>query len=194
MLEESKSTLPKKLNVGCGFNKISGYINIDSEKCVSPDLVLDITIKRLPFSNNSIGEILFFHCIEHIQKEKHYEIIKEFSRVLKLGGKLYISYPEFWECAKRWRANLGGKRNFWEATLFGRQLHTGDFHVCAMDSSELRVLLFECGFTDVVTKPEKLEEYYSVTRAIKTGELAPNYETLVKEDTKAMIVKVGGQK
>src|SRR5215475_13666801 len=151
-----------KLNVGCGSNKIKGYINIDSLKQNKPDLVLDIVRDQFPYKKESVSEILFFHCIEHIQKKYHRKILLEFNRILKLDGKLLISFPEFWYCAKLWKENANGMREFWEATLYGRQLYPGDFHVCAMSTDELTELLYQCGFGDVESFQEPDEVFNTV--------------------------------
>jgi len=177
-----------KLNLGCGSTKIKGYINIDVEKSCKPDLVFDFTRKNLPYKIESVDEILFFHCIEHIRKKYHRKILLDCARVLKLGGKIYISYPNFWECAQRWHENTGGLKDFWEATLYGRQLYESDFHVCAMNPDELTNLLYECGFRDIVSKPESEEIYNTITTGVKSKPPSPSYETTVAEDFKRMKV------
>jgi SAM-dependent methyltransferase len=179
-----------RLNIGCGSVRIPGYINIDSEKSCKPDLILDVTKKILPYESDSVDEILFFHAIEHIKKHEHRKVLLNMARVLKIGGSLYISYPNFWECAKRWHSNTGGQRKFWEATLYGRQLYPGDYHVCAIDPDELTALLYECGFKNVVSKPEPIEVYNTVTVAIKSGPPIPSYETIIKQDVQSMVVKI----
>lgn len=178
-----------KLNVGCGTNKIQGFINIDTEESCKPDLIHNIMEDPLPFPDGSAEEIVFFHCIEHIRKCYHRAVLTEFARVLKPGGKLYISYPNFWECAQRWKQNTGGMKKFWEATLYGRQLYPTDYHVCAMDPDELTDLLFSIGFASVFTKPELTETYNSITFAKKSGVACQEYETLIANDVKKMVVE-----
>lgn len=179
-----------KLNLGCGDNKIPGYINIDGERKVKPDVVLDFRLKPLPYKDNSAEEVLLFHCIEHIQKLLHHKVLLEVQRVLKPDGLFYISYPDFWECAQRWKNNTGGQRRFWEATLYGRQLYKGDYHVCAMDRDELTALLYECGFKNVMNFPEPGQEFNTVTIAMKDKKgPVPTYETIAGQDTKNMVVK-----
>lgn len=177
-----------KLNLGSGSAKIPGYINIDSEKECKPDLVLDFTAHSLPYKVESVDEILLFHCLEHIQKDKHYKLLKECARVLKLGGRIYISYPNFWECAQRWHQNTAGLKKFWEATIYGRQLYQADYHVCIVDPDELALLLFDCGFTNVRSLPEPDEMFNSVTAATKIKPPVPSYETLVTNDMRSMKV------
>ena len=179
----------KKLNLGCGFNKIPGYVNIDGERACKPDLVLDIVKKPLPFKKETISEVLFFHCIEHIRKEYHGKVLNEVYRVLKSGGNLIISYPNFWECAWRWKENIAGKRSFWEATLFGRQLYPGDYHVCAMDPGELTELLYQCGFYKISSRAEPDEVFNTITIATKGNKVPLSYEEAIARDMKNMVVR-----
>ncbi len=178
-----------KLNVGCGDNKIKGYVNIDAYKECNPDIVMNVAKRNLPYDNETVDEILFFHCIEHIEKYLHKHVLTEFARILKKDCKVYISYPDFWECARNWKVNKNGRKTFWENTLYGRQLYPGDYHVCAMDSNELTLLLYECGFKDVVTNSEAAEVYNMITIGIKGSKPVLTYEDLVAQDFRSMQVK-----
>jgi len=179
-----------KLNLGSGLSKFKGYVNIDSDRNCKPDFVLDFVKKDFPYTDGSVEEILFFHCIEHIQKRFHRKILLECSRVLKVDGMLLISYPDFWECAQRWRKNMLGMKDFWEATLYGRQTSPQDFHVCAMDSDELKMLLIECGFESISTTPESKEPYNRITKAVKKSKPAVTYEELLAIDIRNMEVHI----
>lgn len=177
-----------KLNIGCGSNKIEGYINIDTEESCQPDLIHDLMEKPLPYEDGTVEEILFFHCIEHIRKVLHQTILTEFQRVLTPSGRLYISYPNFWECAQRWKNNTGGERKFWEATLYGRQLYPADYHVAAMDPVELTDLLGKCGFTGMLSTPEVGETYNTITFAKKCAGGCDEYEELIQDDVRNMVI------
>lgn len=176
-----------KLNLGCGTTKLEGYVNIDVEESCSPDLVCDFTKVALPYENDSVEEIVMFHTIEHIRKIIHPGLFGEFRRVLKVGGRLIISYPNFWECATRWKNNYQGQRDFWHATMFGRQLYPSDYHVCAMDPTEVEIILRDIGFGDVNTEPEADEPFNSITWGIKRE--VKTYVNQLKSDFESMKVK-----
>jgi hypothetical protein len=173
---------PLLLNIGCGTSKIKGCVNIDCEKKCKPDLLHDFTKKPLPYKDGAAQEIYFFHTIEHIRKVFHPIILAEFARVLKKEGKLYISCPNFAVCSQYFLTNHSGQKEFWERTLFGRQLYPSDYHVCAMIPEDLGLLLTTLGFKNVVSYPEPREEFNFITTAVK-GTFVPlkNYETLVRD-------------
>lgn len=172
---------PFKLNLGCGSNKIEGFVNVDSEESCKPDLIHDFMKAGIPAKSGAVDEIVFFHCIEHIRKAQHKFLLKDMWRVLKPGGTLILSYPEFTRCYKNWKQNYRGLREFWEATLFGRQLYPSDYHVCIMHTPDFIEMLRDCGFGSITTNPEPQESYNTVVHAVK-GPRPANYEDLVKAD------------
>lgn len=189
-MQKVKLVKQVKLNLGCGDTKISGYINIDAEKTCKPDLVLDLKRQNLPYKKDTVDEVIMFHTIEHIEKRLHGRVLTEIARVLKPTARLYLSYPNFWECAKRWCEAVGDKRTWWEATLYGRQLYKGDYHVCIMEPDELTNLLYECGFKGMVSYPEQNEPFNSVTIAVKDPVSRISYETAIAQDMQSMVVRV----
>ena len=74
-----------KLNLGCGNEKIDGYINYDKD-----DIDLN---KKLTFKDNSVDEIRVFHVLEHLINP--YDTLMEFYRILKVNGILLIKLPQF---------------------------------------------------------------------------------------------------
>ena len=80
------------LNIGCGWNKIKGFVNIDKAKEVNPDKVVDIE-KGLPFEDNSIEYIYSSHCIEHIRPQYWRFLLNEIARVAKDGCVLKLVLP-----------------------------------------------------------------------------------------------------
>lgn len=81
-----------KLNLGCGNIILPGFTNCDlyDEKA---DIKCDV--KDLPFEDNSVDEIVASHIIEHFDFREAQDVLKEWQRVLKRGGKLWIqSLPQ----------------------------------------------------------------------------------------------------
>jgi SAM-dependent methyltransferase len=84
-----------KLNLGCGFRKIDGYVNIDQELSTRPDLFWNLEQVAWPFDGNSAEEILATHVLEHIGQitSTFLNIMKEMHRILRPGGILEIKTP-----------------------------------------------------------------------------------------------------
>lgn len=78
------------VNLGSGQDIFEGYINVDYGNYKNVDIVADI--QNLPFQNNSIDFIISNSVLEHIENPE--KVVSEIKRVLKPGGKAYISVPQ----------------------------------------------------------------------------------------------------
>lgn len=168
-----------KLHLGCGLCKLDGYLNVDIDEKLEPDAIVDLT-KPFPFQDNEFEEVLFLHTIEHIEKKYHPTILSEIHRVLKLNGKMILGYPEFEVCAKYWIENVRGRRDYWEACIYGRQSSPSDFHVALMDSAEVKDTLLSLGFDNIIMKPEEHNLQYTIVSATK-GTPRITYAEHIKE-------------
>ena len=84
-----------KLNLGCGQNKLDGYINVDKYDSFSPETVWDLEKTPWPFDSSSADEITMRHSLEHMgaDVDTFFAIIKELYRVGKNGCALTIAVP-----------------------------------------------------------------------------------------------------
>ncbi len=83
-----------KLHLGCGTKKLEGWTNIDSVPECKPDLVHDITTP-LPYADQAAEELLAEDLLEHFDKYMRYLVFCEWTRVLKVGGKITLQVPDF---------------------------------------------------------------------------------------------------
>lgn len=171
---------PVLLNIGCGETKLEGYINIDLEKKVKPDMVIDVKSQLLPFKPGTVDQINCIHNLEHIEQKYWPFVFKNFYRVLKPKAALILAYPEFSRCAKNFLTNHRGLRDFWRATLYGRQLYPGDYHVVPMVTKEVCDYLLANGFDDIKYCPEADEPYNTFLRARK-GKIITREQVVKKE-------------
>ncbi len=95
-----------RLHLGCGAQKLPGYINIDCRKSKTTDVVCDI--RALPYPDNSVDTIESYHVFEHMPVCLHANVddgygekygllitvLKEWYRALKPGGNLVIEMPD----------------------------------------------------------------------------------------------------
>ena len=83
-----------RLNLGCGNKKLSGYIGVDFADNYSgdkPDVESDL--RALPFADDYADEVLAVHVLEHFYVWEAADVLKEWKRVLKPGGKIAIEVP-----------------------------------------------------------------------------------------------------
>ena len=83
-----------KLHLGCGKRYIPGYFHIDGFD--GPHIDHVCSIDDLSFiEDNSIDLIYACHVIEHFKRARLPQVLKEWNRVLKKGGKLRLAVPDF---------------------------------------------------------------------------------------------------
>ena len=82
-----------KLNIGCGPRNFGeGWIHIDGGDYPHLDYK-DIT--RLEFEDESVDLIYASHVLEYFDREEAAVVLKEWRRVLKIGGILRLAVPDF---------------------------------------------------------------------------------------------------
>ncbi len=80
-----------KLNVGCGYKKMQGYLNVDINPQTKPDFVMPAY--DLDFPDEHFNEITAIQVIEHLGFFKTKYFLSECSRVLKKEKFLIIETP-----------------------------------------------------------------------------------------------------
>lgn len=84
-----------KLNMGCGFRKLEGYLNVDKFATCDPDMQVDLEVLPWPFATDSVEEVLFIHCLEHLgaATDTFLGIMRELHRVCRHGATVKIIVP-----------------------------------------------------------------------------------------------------
>ena len=83
----------KKINLGSAGYKKKGYINVDWQSIVKPDVTHDLNVFPYPFVDSSVDLVEASHVLEHLNRP--FDVMKEIHRILKPGGKLIIKVPHF---------------------------------------------------------------------------------------------------
>ena len=81
-----------RLNVGCGNNVISDWINIDLAK--RPGVLYWDCRRSLPFDDASVAVIFAEHVFEHFDHDASSRFLSECRRCLEPGGVLRIVVPD----------------------------------------------------------------------------------------------------
>jgi predicted SAM-dependent methyltransferase len=135
-----------QLHLGCGWNQLEGWINIDLVGGKT-DLVWDLR-KALPFEPSSVDAVFLEHVFEHMTYSETLTVLGHIRKVLKPGGALRVGVPDAGMYA-RWYANdAAGLQEFrWgrvTAMLALREVFQEHAHVAAYDAETL-VLVLEAG-------------------------------------------------
>lgn len=134
-----------KLNLGCGDDYMEGWINVDAFNKNRVDADFDIT--DIPYNDNTVDEIKAFHIIEHFPWTQANRNIREWHRVLKPGGRLWLETPDFAASCKEFAAASDQQRLLLRGHFFA---HAGDApgqqHYFLYTEFELRHELVSTGF------------------------------------------------
>lgn len=82
-----------RVNFGCGRQRRKGYVNVDINPLLDPDMVWDLEQFPYPFLDNSVDEVIMEHVLEHINDLKG--CLREVYRILRPGGVFRFRTPHF---------------------------------------------------------------------------------------------------
>lgn len=137
-----------KLHLGCGPRCIPGFVHVDAQPAPHVDIVGPV--EHLPMDDNSASLIYASHVLEHFGRHAYKAALMEWFRVLKPGGVLRLSVPDFAACAAIYHENglLDGLSGL-VGLIIGGQRNEHDFHKMIFDEEYLRHDLLEIGFREV---------------------------------------------
>jgi SAM-dependent methyltransferase len=81
------------VNIGCGYRKMEDAINVDAFQNCNPDILWDLNRAPWPFDDESVDMVHAHHIMEHL--DNWWDAVKETARILKLGGVLEMSVPDY---------------------------------------------------------------------------------------------------
>ena len=165
-----------RLNFGCGIKKIEGYINVDIDPTVKPDVLSD-TVDMAIFSECTVDEIYASHLIEHLSYIEFDKAIRSWRRILKHGGIIVLECPDFEGVCKEFlKADEEGKwvsyRKTWHSIIehfYGNQKTLYQYHKNGFTRNRLKSILTSVGFRDI----QFLEPAYKYCPCIKVKATKP---------------------
>jgi predicted SAM-dependent methyltransferase len=148
-----------KLHLGCGKRFIPGFTHIDAVEYPHVDHVS--TIDNLGFiSSDSVDVIYTCHVLEHFRRKDVGRVLMEWRRVLKPGGTLRVSVPDFARLCDVYQKH--SDLSLVIGPIFGRQDYLYNIHYNVFDEATLTTLLQECGFSNVRRYDWRKTEHHDI--------------------------------
>jgi SAM-dependent methyltransferase len=158
---------PVRLNLGCGDKILPGYVNVDVVEAragMKPDVVCDLH-DLAPFDDASADEILSVHVVEHFWRWEIRDVLREWVRVLKPGGKMVVECPNILSACRTFlenpaqfsREGQDGQRTMWVFYGDPKWKDPLMIHRWGYTPESLRDLLGEVGLTDVRQEPAQFK-------------------------------------
>lgn len=141
-----------KLNLGCWHRYIPGFIHVDL--CDMEHINYQTSIDNLSMFSDSTASLIYSsHSFEYFNRQEAVDVLKEWRRVLKLGGTLRLAVPDFDSLIEVYKAT--GKIEKILGPLFGQmEINDGKkdltiYHKTVYSFDSLKKLLEDNGFTNV---------------------------------------------
>ncbi len=156
-----------RLNLGCGDKILPGYVNVDVAQAragMKPDVICDLH-DLAPFDDASVDEILCVHVVEHFWRWEIRDVMREWARVLKPGGRMVIECPNILSACQTFlenprqfsRDDQDGQKTMWVFYGDPKWKDPLMIHRWGYTPDSLKELLAEVGLADVRQEPAQFK-------------------------------------
>jgi hypothetical protein len=166
-----------RLNIGAGESNLPGFIPIDHK--------LGHDALKLDYADGSVDEVYSSHCLEHIHHSHAYEAVKEWTRVLKPGGRIRIAVPDVRKVLRDFSAD-DMPTALLSAWLHGSHDVDTDRHQAEFDEQSLSSLLRLCGIETIEKWAPEYEDCSRLPMSLNLG----GYKRVVKIKHKPVVAMV----
>ena len=138
------------VHIGCGEKNAPGFINVDARPLAHVHVVTDDITSLADFETGTVDLVYMCHILEHIKRDDLGKVLSEMKRVLKDGGVLRISVPDFDRLIEVY--NTAGRNvDVISRQLMGGQDHQYNVHYGVFNHQFLAGLLKDVGFREVLS-------------------------------------------
>lgn len=136
------------LHIGCGKINSPEFINVDAQPYAHVHIVTDDITKLDSFGDGTVDMVYMSHILEHIPRAKLMAVLQEMNRVLKIGGVLRLSVPDFDRLLEVYQA---AQRDLEAIHLLLMGGHDSEYniHHWAFNRGSLSRLLQQAGFREL---------------------------------------------
>ena len=138
LMDETKQAV--RLNLGAGDHTIPGYISVDHKTGGEA--------YPLAYGDCAVDDIYASHVLEHFSHTKTVEVLRDWLRALKPGGRLRVAVPDFSWIADHYTK---GEPINSQGYVMGGHIDADDHHGCIFDREMLIDLLLAVGFERIGT-------------------------------------------
>jgi hypothetical protein len=119
-----------RLNLGCGVQRMEGWVNVDRQPQTGPDLEFDLTRSPWPLADDCAHEANLSHVLEHVGSAFR-TVLQELYRVCRDGALIHIRVPGpthewFWTDPEHDRPVLPETLNMLDRELCKARMIGGD--------------------------------------------------------------------
>lgn len=142
-----------RLNLGCGDERLDGFVNVDLRSDCHADVVADVT-SLADYPDGSVEMIRAFDLLEHFPASRTCRILRCWWRLLRDDGELILKVPNLEALAAAFLATDEPRlrrvliRNIYGGHRWGPD-GAWDAHHTGWWPTEIEDVLADCGFTPV---------------------------------------------
>lgn len=137
-----------KLHLGCGPIILPGWVNCDLYDS-NADIKCDVKDLSI-FDTGTVDVIYASHIIEHFHYYEAFDVLREWYRVLKVGGKLILETPDMLaSCQQFVNGNEQDRINLYGHFFAQPWLGPGQVHKMLYTPTQLHWTLEQCGFKNM---------------------------------------------
>lgn len=100
-----------RLNLGCGRHTLDGFFCVDAQQHPNATRPLDLVsdVKSIALPDDCAIEVQAIHLWEHLYRWECDEVIAEWRRLLRVGGKLTLEMPDLMKFCRNVLNGLEGR-------------------------------------------------------------------------------------
>ena len=133
-----------RIHLGCGTIDHPGFVNVDGRP--APHVHHVQGLARLNAFADGVAELVYAsHCLEHLPHGQVRRVLGEWRRVLRPGGVLRLSVPDF-DLLVDTYLDCGRNLRSVQMPLMGEQDYPLNFHYTAFNERFLTEMLQQAGF------------------------------------------------
>lgn len=149
-----------RINLGSGIELQAGFINVDlydinelkKKEGVFKNVVIagkyvQADVRKLPFKDNYADYIMASEILEHMPLTDLNSTLREWVRVLKKGGRMIITCPDFDAICEDWLNAPFSPSAYGDQAqvIYGSQIADGEYHKSPINKDFLNFYLGQLG-------------------------------------------------